>query len=184
MHCGCVAFRFAASKGGQSRRSGQCSGTNSRRRSRNRARQSDPHTGSYRLAPAIRTSTVAIMTRRASSPYFASLLVVLQLLLAPFAHAEVMPSDDVDCAGMLQGGAMSMDAGDCAHMTIDTDGDCQQDGQRCHGHAACSCPCAHTPALETVRVLLLEPTPPVAVEYVLVTPAFDTPLFKLLRPPK
>ena len=118
------------------------------------------------------------------SPYFASLLVVRQLLVTPFTHAEVMPADDVDCADMMQGGAMSMGAGDCAHMTVDTDDGCQQDSHRCHSHAACSCPCAHTPALETARVLLLEPTPPVAVDVVLVTPAFDTPLFKLLRPPK
>ena len=124
------------------------------------------------------------MTRRSTSPYFASLLLILQLLMAPFTHAGVMPADDVDCAGMMQDGAMSLGAGDCAHMTADTDGGCQQDGHQCGSHAACSCPCAHTPALETVRVLLLEPAPPVAVEVVLVTPAFDTPLFKLLRPPK
>ena len=124
------------------------------------------------------------MTRRSSSPYFASLLLVLQLLMAPFAHAEANPSGDADCAGMRQDGATSMVAGDCAHMTADTNGCCQQDGHHCRSHAACSCPCAHTPALETVRVLLLEPTPPVAAEFVLVTPAFDTPLFRLLRPPK
>lgn len=124
------------------------------------------------------------MTRRSSSPYFASLLLVLQLLLAPFTHAEMNVSDDVDRAGMTQESAMRMGAGDCAHVTVDTDGGCQQDGRRCRSHAACSCPCAHTPALETVRVHLLEPAPPVAVEFVLVTPAFDTPLFKLLRPPK
>jgi len=122
------------------------------------------------------------MTRRSSSPYFASLLVILQLLLAPLTHAEVTASGDMDCSGMTQDRAMSM--GDCSHMTADTDDGCQQDGKPCHSHAACSCPCAHTPAHETVRVLLLEPTPPVAVEVVLATPAFDTPLFKLLRPPK
>jgi hypothetical protein len=124
------------------------------------------------------------MTRRASSPYFAALLVVMQLLVAPFSHAEVSAPGAVDCAGMAQGGAMSMGAGDCAHMAADTGGGCQQDGQPCHSHAVCSCPCAHTPALGTVRVLLLEPTLPVAVEFVRVTPAFDTPIFKLLRPPK
>ena len=184
MRCGCAALRFVARSGGHSGRSGQCSGTNNRGRSRNRAHESYPHTGSHQLVSAVRTSMVAIMTRRSSSPYVASLLVVLQLLLAPFTHAEAMPSDDVDCTGMTQGGAMSMGAGDCAHMTVDTDGDCQQDGQRCHSHVACSCPCAHTPALETARILLLEPVPPVAVEVVLVTPALGTPLFKLLRPPK
>jgi hypothetical protein len=127
---------------------------------------------------------VRVMPHRRLSPYFASLLLVLQLLMAPFTHAEAVVSGNVDCAGMAQDGAMSMGAGDCAHMTAGADGDCQQDGKPCHGHALCSCPCAHTPALGTVRVLLLEPTPPVAVEFVPVTPAFDTPIFKLLRPPK
>lgn len=124
------------------------------------------------------------MTGRSWSPYFASLLLVLQLLLAPFAHAEVTASGDVGCAGMAQDGVMGMDAGDCARMTVDTGGGYQRDGQRCHSHAACSCPCVHTPALGTVRILLPDPTPPVAAESVLVTPAFETPLFKLLRPPK
>jgi len=124
------------------------------------------------------------MTRRSLSPYFASLLLVLQLLLAPFTHAEANASGDAGCAGTAQDDAMSMGAGDCAHMTANKDGGCQQDGHSCHSHAACSCPCAHTPALGTVRFLVLEPTPPQAEEWVLVTPAFDSPLFRLLRPPK
>ena len=124
------------------------------------------------------------MTRRPLSPYFASLLLLLQLLMAPFTHAEAIPSGDVDCAGMSQDGATSMDAGDCAHMAADTEGGCQQDGHHCQSHAACSCPCAHTPALETVRSLVLDPGPTVAAESVLVTPPLDTPPFKLLRPPK
>jgi len=124
------------------------------------------------------------MTRRPLSPYLASLLLVLQLLMAPFTHAGVKPSGDVDCPGMGQDVAMSMDAGDCAHMAADTEGGCRQDEHHCQSHAACSCPCAHTPPLETVRSLVLDPTPPVAAESVLVTPALDTPPFKLLRPPK
>lgn len=127
---------------------------------------------------------VVIMARRAWSPYFASMLLVLQLLMAPFTHAEARPAGEADCAGLTQGGAASMAAGDCTHVDADTDGNCQQDGHRCQSHAACSCPCAHTPALGTVRFLVLEPSPPVAAERALVTPAFDTPLFKLLRPPK
>ncbi len=127
---------------------------------------------------------VAVMTLRSMSPYFASLLVILQLVMGPFTHAEASASGDLGCAGMMQGGAMNMGAGDCAHMTVGADGDCQQDGHHCQSHAACSCPCAHTPALGTLRVPPLEPTPPVAVDVVPVTPAFDTPLFKLLRPPK
>jgi len=111
-------------------------------------------------------------------------LLVLQLLMAPFTHAAMTVSDDVSCAGMSHGGAMSMGADDCADMAAAMDHGSPPHGQSCHSHAACTCPCAHTPALGTVRVLLLEPTPPVAVEFVPVTPAFDTPLFKLLRPPK
>jgi len=141
-------------------------------------------TRSYRLVSAVGTSTVAIMTRRSLSPYFVSLLVVLQLLLTPFTHAATGPSGDEDCAGMTPGSGMSMDAVDCAHMTADTNGGCLQDGQTCRSHAACSCLCVYTPALGTVRVLLLEPTPPYPVEVVPVMPALDTPPFKLLRPPK
>jgi len=124
------------------------------------------------------------MTRRPLSPYFASLLLVLQLLMAPFTHAEANRPGDVGCAGMTQNGAMSMDAGDCAQMAADAQCGGPQDGHHRHSHAACSCPCAHTPALGAVRLLILEPTPPVAAETLLATPAFDTPLFKLLRPPK
>jgi hypothetical protein len=124
------------------------------------------------------------MTHRAFSLCFASLLLVLQLLMAPFTHAGVKPSGDVDCPNMRQDGAMSMDAGDCAHMAADMEGGCTQAEHHCQSHAACSCPCAHSPALVTVRSLVLDPTPPVAAESVLVTPALDTPPFKLLRPPK
>lgn len=124
------------------------------------------------------------MNRRPLSPYFASLLLVLQLLMAPFTHAEAIPSGDVNCAGMTQDGAMSMDAGDCDHMTANAGRDCRQGGHHCKCRAACSCPCTHTPALGTVRFLVLDPSPPVAAEFVLATPAFDTPLFRLLRPPK
>lgn len=136
------------------------------------------------LVYAVRTSMVAIMTRRSSSPYFASLLVVLQLVMAPFTHAGVIAPGDVDCVDMAQASGMSMDADDCGHLAVEADGDCQQDGQLCHGHAVCSCPCAHTPALGTVRIPLLEPTPPAAVDFAPLAPAFEAPLFKLLRPPK
>ena len=60
------------------------------------------------------------MNRRPPLPYVASLLLVLQLLIAPSTYAEVTPSSDVDCAGMTQGGRMSMDAADCDDMTADT----------------------------------------------------------------
>jgi hypothetical protein len=41
-----------------------------------------------------------------------------------------------------------------------------------------------TPALASTRSPILDPTPPDAVVSTLATPAFDPPLFKLLRPPK
>ena len=124
------------------------------------------------------------MMRRRPSPYFASLLLVLQLLMAPFTHAEVIPGGDVDCASLSHDGAMNMDAEDCAHMAADKQPGCQQDGHHCLSHAACSCACAHTPALETVRSLVLDPGPPIAAESVVVMPALERPPFKLLRPPK
>jgi hypothetical protein len=127
------------------------------------------------------------MTRRPASSLFASILLIAQLLMAPFTHAEAFPSGDDGCAAMAQShapAATGSPAGACAQMSTDADGHCQHHGHHCRTHAACSCPCAHTPALASVRPLILDPTPPDEVVSTLATPAFDPPLFKLLRPPK
>jgi hypothetical protein len=127
------------------------------------------------------------MTRRPASSLFASILLIAQLLMAPFAHVEAFPSGHAGCAGMAQPHAPTAadsQAGDCAQMSVDADGHCRHHGHHCHSHAACSCPCAHTPALASTRSPILDPTPPDEVVSTLATPAFDPPLFKLLRPPK
>jgi len=111
----------------------------------------------------------------------------MQLVMAPFTNAETTPASNADCAGMAQAqGPTAMDTGasDCAQMAPDADGDCHHNAHHCRAHALCSCPCAHTPVLSAIRPLFLSSTPPSAVIGVLAAPAFDPPLFKLLRPPK
>jgi len=103
------------------------------------------------------------MNGRLTSSLFASLLVFFQLLVSPLAHA--MPTANDDCGSMDQ--TMHM-AGDDHH---------------CGTDAACSCPCAHTPALNSFRLLFAGPMPPEAVVSALAAPTFDSPLFDLLRPP-
>src|SRR5512143_1591945 len=127
------------------------------------------------------------MNRRPVSTLFAALLLIAQLMVAPFVHAEVSPTGDAGCAGMSHGGVQAgaeLGASDCAQMAIDASGHCRQSGHHCRTHAACSCPCAHTPALATVRPLLLGPTPPSEVVIALPAPAIDPPPTELLRPPK
>lgn len=123
------------------------------------------------------------MIGRPASSLFASILLIVQLLMAPFAHTQAMPAGDAGCAGMSQDDSPSA-AGDCAQMSTDADGHCQHSGHHCRTHAACSCPCAHTPALATVRPLILEPAPTAEVVGTLASAAVDPPLFRLLRPPK
>ena len=126
------------------------------------------------------------MIRRPASSLLASALLIAQLLMAPFAHAEPIPAGDADCPGMPQGQTpTSMDTGasDCSHMATDAAGHCPRSAHHCLTHAACSCPCAHTPALGTIRLLTLQPAPPVAADGILAAGTFDPPLFDFLRPP-
>jgi hypothetical protein len=127
------------------------------------------------------------MTRQPASLALVSALLIMQLVMAPFTQAEATPASDADCADMAQAqGPTAMDTGasDCAQMASDADGDCRHNGDHCRAHALCSWLCAHTPVLSAMRPLFLPSTPPSAVMGVLAAPAFDPPLFKLLRPPK
>jgi hypothetical protein len=127
------------------------------------------------------------MTRRPAASLFASILLIVQLLMAPFAHVEAFPAGDAGCAGMAQPHAPTTadsQAGDCVQTSAHAGGHCQHHGHHCHSHAACSCPCAHTPALATVRTLILEPAPAAEAVGVLAAPSVDPPLSRLLRPPK
>jgi len=115
------------------------------------------------------------------------MLLMVQLLVAPFAHVEAFPGSDAGCEGMTHAqssAAADTASGDCAQMAPDADGDCHQDGHHCRTHAACSCPCVHTPALAAIRPVIICPTPPSAAVGTLAAPTFESPPFELLRPPK
>jgi hypothetical protein len=122
-----------------------------------------------------------------ASSLFVSTLLVLQLVMAPFTHAEAVPARDADCAGTAQAqgpAAMDTAASDCGQMTSDAAGNCHHDGHHGRTHALCSCPCAHTPALSAIGPVFPLSAPTSAAIGALAAPAFDPPLFKLLRPPK
>lgn len=128
------------------------------------------------------------MIPRTVSTVFASILLVIQLVSAPFTHAMGMPSGaDACCDTPVVHGAPAaghdVDAG-CERMTSDPSHHCKHPGQQHRSHASCSCPCSHTPALAGVRPLVLVPTPPVDSTGALAAATFGPPLFKLLRPPK
>jgi hypothetical protein len=122
---------------------------------------------------------------RPISSLLATLLILVQLLVGPFAHA--LPTVDQDCGPAGQAshqtpGAMC-DCGDCPdHESPSSPGSAGGE-HHCRTHAACTSQCAHTPALGAIRLLIASPTPPEAVATVFAVPAFDSPLFDFLRPP-
>jgi hypothetical protein len=124
------------------------------------------------------------MNSRTASSVFASVLLVLQLLSAPFSHAGALTATGDDCARMQQQATTVGHADvDCGHMA--TSAHCKHNGQQQHrSHASCSCPCGHVPALATIRLFVAEPTPSVDAAGLLAVAKFDPPLFELLRPPK
>ena len=125
------------------------------------------------------------MISRQTSSLFASLLVLTQLLVSPFAHAS--PTADDDCGPTGQsthattGG--TTDCGNCPDGQAPSPSDSSHGDHHCRTHAACTCPCAHTPALGAIRLFVASPTPPEGAVSDLATPAFDSPLFDFLRPP-
>jgi hypothetical protein len=131
----------------------------------------------YALFPMVRHlrgATVCCMIGRSPSSLLASLLVFAQLLTGPLLHAA--PLADEDC------GPIGQTSHTAAGGLADS-GDCPDGNQHCRTHAACTCPCAHTPALGSFRPVIASPTPPEGVSRVLAVPAFDPPLFDFLRPP-
>jgi hypothetical protein len=125
------------------------------------------------------------MIGRPASSLFASLLVLFQLLVSPLAHAA--PAADSDCAptGQTTHKATSgmMDCGDCPDGHAPAPSDASGGDHHCRTHAACTCPCAHTPALGAIRLFVASPTPPNSAVGNLAAPTFDSPLFDFLRPP-
>jgi hypothetical protein len=107
-----------------------------------------------------------------------------QLLVSPFAHAS--PTSDDHCVPTGQSthattGGMT-DCGNCPDGQASTPSDSHSD-HHCRIHAACTSPCAHTPALSAIRLFVASPAAPESVVSDVPTPAFDSPLFDFLRPP-
>jgi hypothetical protein len=125
------------------------------------------------------------MFSRQTSSLFASLLVLTQLLVSPFAHAA--PAVDIDCdtTGQSTHAAASgiTNCSDCPVGQAPTASDSSSSDHHCRTHAACTCTCVHTPALGAIRLFVASPTTSDGAVSDLVTPAFDSPLFDFLRPP-
>jgi hypothetical protein len=139
----------------------------------------------FPMAPAQAGATVRRMIGRPKSSLFASLLVLAQLLVSPLSHATPAANHDCDSTDqathMAGGGAT--DCGDCPDGQVPTAPNSSTGDHHCRTHIACSCPCAHTPALGSIRLIIASPTPPESVASVLIAPAVDAPLFDFLRPP-
>jgi len=125
------------------------------------------------------------MIGRPISSLLATLLIVVQLLVGPFAHAA--PTADSDCGPTGQTTHTSTsgmtDCGDCPDGQAPAPSESSGGDHHCRTHAACSCPCAHTPALGAIRLFVASPTPPEGAVCDLTAPTFDSPLFDFLRPP-
>lgn len=130
-------------------------------------------------------ATVRRMIGRSPSPLFASLLVFVQLLTGPFAHAAPLANDDCGPIGQTSHAAAGglTDCGDCPGEYSVPNAGLPDGDHHCRTHAACTCPCAHTPALGSFRPVIASPSPPEDISCILAAPAFDPPLFDFLRPP-
>ena len=122
---------------------------------------------------------------RPKSALFASVLVLFQLLVSPLSHAAPAANDDCDSAHQtshMAGGGVADCAG-CPDQRVPASSDSSTGDHHCRAHAACSCPCAHTPALDSMPLIVAGATPPESVASVPTTPVADSPLFDFLRPP-
>ena len=125
------------------------------------------------------------MIGRSKSSLFVSLLVLVQLFVSPLSHAAPAANEEcgsTDQAPHVAGGVVT-NCGDCPDEQVPAAPDSSTGDRHCRTHVACSCPCAHTPALGSIRLIVASPTPPESVTSVLTTPIFDSPLFDFLRPP-
>jgi hypothetical protein len=125
------------------------------------------------------------MISRPTSSLFASLLVLIQLLVSPFAHASPTADDDCGATGQTtHATARAMtDCGGCPDRQAPAPSDSSNSDRHCRTHVACTCTCAHTPALGALRLFVASPTTPQSMVSDLMAPAFDSPLFEFLRPP-
>jgi len=125
------------------------------------------------------------MLGRPTSSLLATLLIVVQLLVGPFAHAVPTADDGCGPAGQTTHTTTSgmMDCGDCPDGQAPAPPDSSNSGHHCRNHAACTCSCTHTPALGAIGLFVASPTPPQGAVSDLAAPTFDSPLFVFLRPP-
>lgn len=137
------------------------------------------------MASAAPDDRVRRMISRPTSSLFASLLVLIQLLVSPFAHASPTANDDCSPTGQTTHTSTSgtMGCGDCQDGQAPAPSDSSDNDHHCRTHVACTCTCAHTPALGAIRLIIASPAPPEGAVSDLAAPAFDSPLFDFLRPP-
>jgi hypothetical protein len=125
------------------------------------------------------------MIGRQTSSLFASLLIMTQLLVGPFAHASPTTNDDCVPTGQSTRAAMggTTNCGNCPDAQGSAPTGSSHDDHHCRIHATCTSTCAHTPALGAIRLFVASPTPPERAVSDLAAPAFDSPLYDFLRPP-
>jgi hypothetical protein len=125
------------------------------------------------------------MIGRPTSSLLATLLIVIQLVVGPFAHAAPNAGSDCGPTGQTTHTTTSgmTDCGDCPDGQVPAPSDSSDSDRHCRTHAACTCPCVHTPALGAIRLFVASPTPPEGAVSDLASPTFDSPLFDFLRPP-
>jgi len=137
------------------------------------------------MASAVQGDSVLGMISRPTSSLFASLLVLTQLLVSPFAYAS--PTVDVACGPTGQSAHATTsgmtDCCNCPDGQAPAPSDSSHGDHHCRTHAACTFPCAHTPALSAIGLFVARPTPSAGAVSDLAAPAFDSPLFDFLRPP-
>jgi hypothetical protein len=131
------------------------------------------------------SATVRRMIGRSPSSLLASLLVFVQLLPGPWLRAAPLADEDRGPIGQTSHTAAvgPTDCGDCPDVEHAPSPGIPGGDHHCRTHAACACPCAHTPALDSFRPVIASPTPPEGISLVLAIPEFDLPLFDFLRPP-
>jgi hypothetical protein len=125
------------------------------------------------------------MISRQTSSLLASLLLLTQLFVSPFAHASPTADDDCGATGQSTHATASgmTDCGNCPDGQDPTPSGSSNNDHHCRTHDACTWPSAQTPALGAIRLFIASPTPSEGAVSDLVTPAFDSPLFDFLRPP-
>jgi hypothetical protein len=127
------------------------------------------------------------MIGRPASRLFASILLIAQLVSGPYTHAAVMAAPQGDCDPVAAAAHTDTDVmarrADCPDEQPPASTASHTEQHHCRTHAACSCPCAQTPALGVVRLVIFRPVRPAAIEGVLAAGTFDPPVFDFFRPP-